>query len=224
MTTKKVEIEPSWGEALKDYFETEEFQKLSQFIRQEYLTKTVYPKPQDVFKAFWLTPLDQVRLVILGQDPYHGAGQAHGLCFSVPEGVKPPPSLINIYKELESDLGVKKDVSNGNLEAWAKQGVFLLNAILTVVANSPASHQKLGWEDFTDRVIKTISQQRQGVVFLLWGNYARGKRVLIDTRKHLVLEAAHPSPFSAYNGFFGCKHFSQANEYLVKQGQKAIDW
>lgn len=221
---KRVEIEPSWAEALRDYFESEGFLKLSDFVRQEYLTKRVYPQPHDVFKAFWLTPLPEVKVVILGQDPYHGAGQAHGLCFSVPEGIKPPPSLVNIYKEIEADLGLKKDFSSGNLESWARQGVLLLNAILTVVDSSPASHQKLGWEEFTDRVIKTISDRQDKVVFLLWGNYARGKKNLIDTDKHVVLEAPHPSPLSAYSGFFGSKHFSQVNEHLKKRGGKMIEW
>lgn len=222
--SKAVNIEPSWAEALSDHFASPGFIKLSDFIRSEYLSKKVYPKPENIFKAFWLTPLANVKVVILGQDPYHGPGQAHGLCFSVPEGVTPPPSLVNIYKEITQDLGIAKDLSNGNLEAWADQGVFLLNAILTVVASTPASHQKLGWEDFTDQVIRTISERREHVVFLLWGNYARAKRDLIDSSKHLILEAPHPSPFSAYSGFFGSRHFSQANDYLLGKGIMPINW
>lgn len=220
----QVKIEPSWAEQLAGYFDTEKFKNLSDFIRSEYLGKTVYPKPENIFKAFWLTPFSEVKVVILGQDPYHGAGQAHGLCFSVANGIKPPPSLVNIYKELEADLGVKKDFTSGNLEDWARQGVFLLNAILTVVASTPASHQKLGWEDFTDEVIKTISQRKEHVVFILWGNYARAKRVLIDQTKHLIIEAPHPSPFSAYSGFFGSKPFSQVNKDLIAHGQVKINW
>jgi uracil-DNA glycosylase len=190
----------------------------------QYKNKKIYPKPKDLFKAFWLTPFDQVKVVILGQDPYHGAGQAEGLCFSVPDGLPLPPSLQNIYKEIESDLNIKKDFKNGNLEGWAKQGVFLLNAILTVVANTPASHQGRGWEAFTDFVIETISKEKENVVFILWGNYARGKKTLIDTTKHLVIESTHPSPFSAYHGFFGSKPFSKCNEYLKSHGEKEIDW
>ena len=220
----QVKIEASWAEQLGSYFESEKFQSLSDFIRSEYLSKTVYPKPENIFKAFWLTPFSEVKVVILGQDPYHGAGQAHGLCFSVADGIKPPPSLVNIYKELEADLGIKKDFSSGNLEDWARQGVFLLNAILTVVASTPASHQKLGWEEFTDHVIKTISARKEHVVFVLWGNYARAKKVLIDQAKHLVIEAPHPSPFSAYSGFFGSKPFSQINCYLKQQGKAEINW
>ena len=220
----QVKIEPSWAEQLASYFDTAKFKSLSDFIRSEYLGKTVYPKPENIFKAFWLTPFSEVKVVILGQDPYHGAGQAHGLCFSVADGIKPPPSLVNIYKELEADLGVKKDFTSGNLEDWSRQGVFLLNAILTVVASTPASHQKLGWEDFTDEVIKTISQRKEHVVFILWGNYARAKRVLIDQTKHLIIEAPHPSPFSAYSGFFGSKPFSQVNKDLIAHGQVKINW
>lgn len=220
----QVKIEPSWAEQLAGYFDTEKFKSLSDFIRSEYLSKTVYPKPENIFKAFWLTPFSEVKVVILGQDPYHGAGQAHGLCFSVADGIKPPPSLVNIYKELEADLGIKKDFSSGNLEGWARQGVFLLNAILTVVASTPASHQKLGWEEFTDHVIKTISDRKENVVFVLWGNYARAKKVLIDQTKHLVIEAPHPSPFSAYSGFFGSKPFSQINLYLKQKGKAEINW
>ena len=221
---KSVDIEPSWQPALQEYFASESFQSLANAVRGEYTKKTIYPKPQDIFKAFWLTPFSEVQVVILGQDPYHGVGQAHGLSFSVPEGVKVPPSLQNIYKEIEVDLGIKKDFTNGNLESWAKQGVLLLNAILTVVAQNPASHRGLGWEEFTDTVIKTISDKKEHVVFILWGNFARSKKNLIDSTKHLILEAPHPSPFSAYSGFFGCKHFSACNAYLHKQGRDEVLW
>ena len=221
---KDVDIEESWKKAMQGYFESENFHDLSLFVRNEYLTKKIYPKPQDIFKAFWLTPFDKVRVVILGQDPYHGVGQAEGLSFSVQPGVKLPPSLQNIYKEIENDLGIKKDFKNGHLEPWAKQGVFLLNAILTVIANTPASHQGKGWEEFTDEVIKTISDKKEHVVFMLWGNFARSKKSLIDENKHLILEAPHPSPFSANSGFFGCKHFSKCNDYLEKNGNKKIEW
>ncbi|MFZ4648520.1 MAG: uracil-DNA glycosylase [Patescibacteria group bacterium] len=221
---KTVNIEPEWKEALNDLLTSEKFLSLANFVRKEYLIKRVFPKPEDIFKAFWLTPFSKVKVVILGQDPYHGEHQAHGLCFSVQDGITPPPSLKNIYKEIESDLKIKKDFSNGNLESWGKQGVFLLNAILTVVAHQPASHSKKGWEEFTDTVIKTLSDKRENLVFILWGNYARSKKVLIDNKKHLILEAPHPSPFSAYSGFFGCRHFSKTNSYLEKQQLEKIDW
>lgn len=223
-TSKKVNIEPEWAEVLSDFFTTQKFTYLSDFIRQEYQEKTIYPKPENLFKAFWLTPFSKVRVVILGQDPYHDAGQAHGLCFSVPENTTLPPSLKNIYKEIESDLGIKKDFKSGNLESWAEQGVFLLNAILTVIAHTPTSHRNKGWEEFTDFVIKTISDKLDGVVFILWGNYARTKKSLIDTSKHLIIESPHPSPFSATSGFFGSKPFSKANKYLASHGQKEINW
>lgn len=221
---KDVSLTPSWKKYLASYLETQDFERLLSFAQKAYEIKPVYPKSSDLFKAFKLTPFDQVKVVILGQDPYHGAGQAHGLCFSVPDGITPPPSLKNIYKEIESDLGIAKDFSKGNLESWAQQGVLLLNAIMTVEANLPASHQKKGWEEFTDHVIKTISSEREHVVFLLWGKYAQSKNKLIDAKKHLILEAPHPSPFSVYKGFFGCKHFSQANAYLKKWGGKEIEW
>ena len=224
MKEKEIYIESEWKAVLDDYFESDNFKKLMDFVRGEYKNKKVFPKPQDVFRAFELTPFLQVRVVILGQDPYHDDNQAHGLCFSVPEGEKLPPSLKNVYKEIESDLGVKKDFSIGNLEHWAKQGVFLLNAILTVVAHTPASHREKGWEEFTDTVIKTISDKHEHVVFMLWGNYARSKRNLIDDSKHLILEAPHPSPFSAYSGFFGSKHFSKANKYLKEHKKGEIAW
>jgi uracil-DNA glycosylase len=221
---KPVDIEEGWKKALSGYFATDTWQHLTEFIKSEYTKKTVYPNPKNIFKAFWLTPFDQVKVVILGQDPYHGAGQAEGLSFSVPEGVPPPPSLQNIYKEISSDLGIVKDFTNGHLEAWARQGVFLLNAILTVVANTPASHQGKGWEEFTDFVIHTISEKKEHAVFILWGNFARGKKALIDTTKHLVIESPHPSPFSANNGFFGSKPFSKCNAYLKTHGEKEINW
>jgi uracil-DNA glycosylase len=177
-----------------------------------------------VFNAFKLTPFENVKVVILGQDPYHGPGQAEGLCFSVPSGIPLPPSLQNIYKEIEQDLGIKMNVKNGHLAKWCEQGVFLLNAVLTVEKGKPASHAGKGWEIFTDEVIRKISEEKSGVVFLLWGNYAIKKKALIDTSKHFVLNAPHPSPFSAYSGFFGCEHFSKTNEILEKQNQKPIDW
>ena len=219
-----VKIEPEWKEALAPYFDGELFARLAEFVRQEYQTKKIFPPPADVFRAFWLTPFSKVKVVILGQDPYHNDRQAHGLCFSVPQGESLPPSLLNIYREIESDLGIKKNPADGNLEDWAKQGVFLLNAILTVVAHQPASHRGRGWEEFTDIVIKTLSDSRENLVFLLWGNYARGKIALIDQQKHLILEAPHPSPLSAYAGFFGCKHFSKCNDYLKSHGLEPIIW
>lgn len=220
----EIPLEPEWKEVLKDFLSTPEFKKLEAFVREEYKNKKVFPKLKDIFAAFEKTPFSKVHVVILGQDPYHNDGQAHGLSFSVPKGVALPPSLKNIYKEIESDLGVKKDFTDGNLEPWAEQGVFLLNAILSVEAHMPASHQKIGWEAFTDHVIKTISDKQEHVVFMLWGNFARSKKALIDTSKHLVLEASHPSPFSAYTGFFGSKHFSVCNEYLKKHSKEGIRW
>lgn len=220
----EVEIEKEWAHELQNYFVTEECNRLVDFVTGEYATNTVFPNSQDIFRAFKLTPFSKVSVVVLGQDPYHNDRQAHGLSFSVPEGIKLPPSLKNIYKEIESDIGIKKDYSNGNLENWSKQGVFMLNAILTVVAHAPTSHQGKGWELFTNTVIKTISDKHEHVVFMLWGNYARSKRNLIDPMKHLILEAPHPSPFSAYTGFFGCKHFSRCNEYLKRNGKTPVEW
>ncbi len=217
-------IEKEWKRELTKFLETETCTTLTNFVQEEYKSKKIYPMQQDIFRAFTLTPFSKVKVVILGQDPYHNDGQAHGLSFSVPDGVTPQPSLKNIYKELESDCGVTKDFTSGNLDNWGRQGVFLLNAILTVVAHTPVSHQKKGWEKFTDTVIRTISDKHEHVVFILWGNYARSKRVLIDTSKHYVLEAPHPSPFSAYTGFFGCKHFSKCNEYLEKHGKEGVRW
>lgn len=217
-------IEKSWKEALKDEFQKPYFAGLKKFLVEEKSNgNTVYPPGSRIFAAFDHTPFDQVKIVILGQDPYHGPGQAHGLCFSVPEGVKPPPSLINIYKELKEDLGIPVS-SSGNLECWARQGVLLLNATLTVRANQPASHANRGWETFTDAVIRKLSDGRDNLVFLLWGKYAQAKDYLIDSSRHHIFRAAHPSPFSANNGFFGCRHFSRANAILMQHGVSEIDW
>jgi len=220
----QVNIENEWRFVLEEYFETPEFKTLTDFVKQEYQTKNIYPKSEDIFRAFWETSFSKVKVVILGQDPYHGVNQAHGLSFSVQNGVKLPPSLQNIYKEIQTEFEIKKDFGNGNLLPWTKQGVFLLNSVLTVEAASPASHQGKGWEQFTDLVIQKLSDKRENLVFMLWGNFAKSKENLINSNKHLVLKAAHPSPFSAYNGFFGCNHFKLANEYLVKTGQKEIEW
>lgn len=218
-----IKIEASWKEALTEEFEKPYFKELTEFVRGEYLSGKVFPPPKFIFHAFELCPFDTVKVVILGQDPYHGDGQAHGLSFSVPEGVHIPPSLQNIYKEMAGDVGGSIP-THGNLESWAQQGVLLLNATLTVRAHTAGSHQGKGWEEFTDAVIRTLSQKKEHLVFLLWGNYAKKKRELIDSEKHLVLEAAHPSPFSAYNGFFGCKHFSKTNTYLKKHDSEPIYW
>lgn len=218
-----VKIEPSWGTALKEEFEKPYFHELSAFLHSEKKRGVViYPKGGDIFNAFKYTPVDSVKVVIIGQDPYHGAGQAHGLSFSVPDGVTPPPSLKNIFKEIEADLGVKMSGS-GNLEKWCRQGVLLLNASLTVQAGLPSSHSRIGWEYFTDAVIRYLSDNKQGIIFLLWGSYARSKKSLIDTGRHYVLEAAHPSPL-ARGAFFGCRHFSKTNEILVSKGKSPIDW
>lgn len=222
----EIKINSEWKLVLKDFFEASDWENLADFIRGEYLNKnkTIFPEPKNIFKAFDLTPFSKVKVIILGQDPYHDKGQAHGLCFSVPENITPPPSLKNIYKEVESDLGIIKDKEKGDLENWAKQGVFLLNSILTVVSHTPASHRDKGWEKFTDYVIKTLSDKRQNLVFLLWGNYAKSKMSFIDSKRHLILTAAHPSPFSANNGFFGCKHFSKTNKYLKDNNIEEISW
>lgn len=217
-----VKLEPSWKARLAAEFDQPYFQELAAFVKGEYLAKTVYPPPKLIFNAFNSTPFDRVKVVIIGQDPYHGPGQAHGLCFSVQDGVRTPPSLQNIYKELQSDLGLPIPAS-GNLQPWADQGVLLLNATLTVQANTAGSHQNKGWERFTDAAIKALSDQREGLVFLLWGAYAQKKGTVIDSKKHLVLSSAHPSPFSA-TMFFGCKHFSKTNEYLTAHGQEPIRW
>lgn len=216
-------IEESWKRVLFDEFNKPYFVALKQFLVEEKKHYTVYPEGKNIFNAFAFTPFDKVKVVIIGQDPYHGPGQAHGLSFSVPEGIQKPPSLQNIFKELQSDIG-KEIPESGNLEAWAKQGVMLLNATLTVRANQAGSHQKHGWEQFTDSVIKTLSDKREGLVFLLWGRFAQDKIALIDTSKHHVLTAAHPSPLSAYHGFFGCKHFSQTNAILLSEGKEPIVW
>ncbi len=218
-----VKIEPSWKRALQDEFGKEYFATLTQFVKDEYKSGPVYPNPKNIFRAFDLTPFDQVKVVILGQDPYHGKGQANGLAFAVGEGVALPPSLQNIYKELENDLG---QASNkvGDLERWAKQGVLLLNATLTVRASSAGSHQNKGWGLFTDAAIKALSDKKEHLVFILWGNYARQKGAHINRTKHCVIESPHPSPFSASNGFFGSKPFSKANAYLASHGINRIDW
>ncbi len=219
-----VQIDKTWKEVLTEEFNKPYFIKLVEFLHKEKaLGKIIYPQGKDIFKAFELTSFEQVKVVILGQDPYHGPSQAHGLSFSVPEGVKTPPSLKNIYKEINSDLNVEINSTNGNLEHWAKQGVFMLNAVLTVEANMPASHSKIGWNLFTDKVIATISERKEHVVFLLWGAFARSKASLIDHNKHLVLEAAHPSPL-ARGAFFGCRHFSKTNDYLQTNNIKPIIW
>lgn len=216
-------IEEGWKKILWEEFQSPYFSELKKFLIQETGTRTIYPPGKLIFSAFQHTPFDNVKVVILGQDPYHGAGQAHGLCFSVPTNVKPPPSLVNIFKELHSDLGISIP-SHGNLESWADQGVLLLNATLSVRAGEAGSHQKRGWETFTDAVIKKISEEKSDVVFLLWGRYAQAKEILVDTDKHLVLKAAHPSPFSAYNGFFGCQHFSKTNSFLEQKGKEPVNW
>ncbi len=218
-----VKINASWKKILQEEFDKPYFGNIAEHIKFEKSQgKLIYPPGTLIFNAFNSTPFEQVKLVILGQDPYHGAGQAHGLCFSVPDGIPPPPSLINIFKELHEDIGMRIP-SSGNLSRWASQGVFLLNASLTVRAGEPMSHSKIGWATFTDMVIQKLSEIKQHLVFLLWGKFAREKKVLIDERKHLVLTAAHPSPLSV-SGFLGCHHFSKANEYLVKQGIDPIDW
>nr|WP_294895407.1 uracil-DNA glycosylase [uncultured Pedobacter sp.] len=220
-----VKLESSWLAVLKSEFEKDYFGKLKTFlITEKAKGELVYPKNSDIFNAFELTPFDHVEVVILGQDPYHGANQAHGLSFSVQKGIKPPPSLQNIFKELQTDIEGFAIPKNGDLTHWAKQGVLLLNATLTVNAGKPGSHQKQGWELFTDEVIKTISDLKENVVFILWGNYAQQKEGLIDTSKHFIIKSPHPSPFSAHSGFFGSKPFSKANEYLSKNGKKPINW
>lgn len=217
------QIEPSWKSVLIDEFNKPYFVALKNFLVEEKKKYTVYPAGKNIFNAFACTPFNQVKVVIIGQDPYHGPGQAHGLSFSVPEGIQKPPSLVNIFKELNNDIG-KPIPESGNLEPWAKQGVLLLNATLTVRANQAGSHQKHGWEEFTNSVISTLSKEKSGLVFLLWGRFAQDKATLIDASKHFILKAAHPSPLSAYNGFFGCKHFSKANEILISQGKSPINW
>ncbi len=219
----EVKIETSWQKALQTEFDKPYFEQLVQFVKHEYATQTIFPPAGQIFNAFNSCPLGDVRVVILGQDPYHGAGQAHGLCFSVNDGVAFPPSLLNICKEMASDMG-KPMPTSGNLQYLANQGVLLLNATLTVRSGQAGSHQGKGWETFTDAVIKTISDTKQNVVFLLWGSYAGNKSKLIDASKHLVLKAPHPSPLSSYRGFFGCQHFSKANAYLLEKGLQPIQW
>lgn len=219
-----VAIEASWKEQLKDEFDKPYFAKIVAFLKEEKkLGKVIYPPGKLIFNAFECTPFSKVKVVVIGQDPYHNPGQAHGLSFSVPDGVQPPPSLLNIFKEINNDLGVNI-THTGNLEKWARQGVLLLNASLTVEANKPMSHSQVGWHLFTDEVIKRISANKDHVVFMLWGRFAQNKEILIDTSKHQVLKAAHPSPLSAYNGFYGCAHFSKANNWLREMGEQPIDW
>lgn len=220
-----VKIEPSWKARLEKEFYEDYFKTLAAFVKSQYESVTVYPSSKALFRAFELTPFEKVKVVILGQDPYHGEGQANGLSFAVNDGVRLPPSLKNIFKELESDMGTPLQNQSGDLSRWAKQGVLLLNATLTVRGSSPGSHQDQGWEQFTDAVIRVLSEERENLVFILWGNYARTKGAHIDRTKHCVIESPHPSPFSAYNGFFGSKPFSKANVYLLEQhGQTPIDW
>ena len=218
-----VRIEPSWKKVLQSEFDEPYFVELTDFVRSEYASRKIFPPAKLIFNAFDQCPFDKVKVVILGQDPDHDDGQAHGLCFSVNDGVQYPPSLQNIFKEIHDDLGVAVPQS-GNLERWAQQGVLLLNATLTVRAHQAGSHQNKGWERFTDAVIRKIAEERQHVVFMLWGSYAQRKGAFIDTSRHLVLKAVHPSPLSAYRGFFGCKHFSQANNYLISNGLTPINW
>lgn len=219
-----VQMEESWKKILKEEFDKAYFQQIVISLKAEKSAgKIIYPPGPLIFNAFNKTPFSKVKVVLLGQDPYHNKGQAHGLSFSVPDGVAKPPSLINIFKELEKDLGIPH-AKNGNLEKWALQGVLLLNASLTVRLNEPGSHSKIGWLQFTDTVISKISEQKNGIIFLLWGKFAQEKQSIIDETKHYVLKAAHPSPFSAEKGFFGCKHFSKTNELLVLQNKEAIDW
>ena len=219
-----VKIEQSWKDVLDSEFEKDYFKKLTDFVRGEYLSgKTIYPEAKNIFNAFNLCPLSNVKVVIIGQDPYHEPHQAHGLCFSVESGVDFPPSLVNIYKEIESDIG-HKSITNGDLSAWARQGVLLLNSTLTVPAHIAASHSGKGWETFTDAVIRTVNETQKNVVYMLWGSFAQKKADFVNNQNNLILKSAHPSPLSAYRGFFGNHHFSRANEYLVQNGKAPIDW
>ena len=219
----QVKIEKSWQEVLQTEFDKPYFENLVGFVKQEYASNTIFPPAGQIFNAFNTCPFNNVKVVILGQDPYHGPGQAHGLCFSVNDGIQFPPSLQNIFKEITSDLGIPAP-KTGNLTRWAEQGVLLLNATLTVRASQAGSHQGKGWEEFTDSVIKIISEKAENVVFILWGSYAIKKKSLINASKHCILTAPHPSPLSSYRGFFGCKHFSQTNEYLQSVGKTPINW
>jgi len=223
VTVRKPDIEEGWYEALKQEFESSYFVGIKSFLIEEKRQYVVYPPSRLIFNAFNLTPFDKVKVVILGQDPYHNVGQAHGLAFSVPDGIQPPPSLQNIFKELNADIGMPIP-RNGNLENWAKEGVLLLNASLTVRANMAASHARIGWQQFTDAAIRALSEKKEHLVFILWGNYAIAKESLIDHSKHLVLKTVHPSPLSASRGFFGCHHFSQTNQYLIDNGIAPIKW
>lgn len=223
MNSKPIQIESSWKEKLRDSFQSESFIRLKKFLKSEKATQIIYPAGNKIFSAFNLCPFDRVKIVIIGQDPYHGPKQANGLCFSVSDGIKPPPSLQNIFKELKDDLDLEIPLS-GNLEHWAEQGVLMLNATLTVRAKQAGSHQKKGWEEFTDNVIRTLSEEKENLIFLLWGRFAQNKAQIIDNEKHYILTAAHPSPFSAHSGFFGCKHFSKTNEILKKLNQKPVKW
>jgi len=219
----EVKIENSWKDKLSSEFEKEYFLDLVKFVKSEYRDKIVYPPAKEIFNAFDACPFDEVKVVILGQDPYHGEGQANGLCFSVHPGVPMPPSLVNIFKERKADLG-KSMPPNGDLTSWAKQGVLLLNATLSVASKSPGSHQKKGWENFTDAVIQALSDEKENIVFILWGAYAQKKGAIIDRDKHFVIESPHPSPFAAHRGFFGSKPFSRCNEFLISHNKKTIDW
>jgi len=223
MEKPEPKIEQEWLDILRPEFEKSYFTELKSFLVEEKKLYRVYPPGNRIFAAFDCTPFSKVKVVILGQDPYHGDGQAHGLCFSVPDGIALPPSLVNIYKELTTDLEIPIPKS-GNLEKWAKQGVLLLNATLTVRANQAGSHQRHGWENFTDEVIRQLSARHTGLVFILWGSYAQAKEALIDTSKHFILKAVHPSPLSVYRGFFGCRHFSKTNELLVTARKEPVDW
>ena len=223
MNYETIQIESSWEKKLIESFQSESFIRLKKFLKSEKVTQIIYPAGNKIFSAFNLCPFDSVKIVIIGQDPYHGPKQANGLCFSVSDGIKPPPSLQNIFKELKDDLELKIP-SSGNLEHWAEQGVLMLNSTLTVRARQPGSHQKKGWEEFTDNVIRTLSDEKENLIFLLWGRFAQNKAQIIDNEKHYILAAAHPSPLSAHSGFFGCKHFSKTNEILKRLNKKPIKW
>ena len=218
-----VKISEDWKILLQDEFSKPYFEELTRFVREEYASQRVFPAGRNIFRAFDKCPFEKLKVVIIGQDPYHGEGQANGLCFSVNDGVQYPPSLQNIFKEIRDDLGVEIPAS-GNLDRWAEQGVLLLNAVLTVRAHQAASHAGRGWEQFTDAVVRIIAERKQGIVYMLWGNYAQRKGQIADPQRNLILKSVHPSPLSVYRGFFGCKHFSKANEYLISQGREPIVW